>query len=91
MGFAIGDFWDTTPYEFSIIAEGYAERKQQDYDLAITQAYLTSRWVWAKKLPDLKKLIGKKGPKKAMTDDQMMKMCMALNKLYRGEVKENGN
>lgn len=91
MGFAIGDFWDTTPYEFSIITEGYAERKQQDYDLAITQAYLTSRWVWVKKLPDLKKLISKKEPKEAMTDDQMMKICMALNKLYGGEVKENGN
>lgn len=90
MGFSISDFWDTTPYEFSIIVEGYAERKQQDYDLAITQAYLTSRWVWAKKLPDLKKLLGKKEPKKPMTDDQMMQMAMALNKLYGGEVIENG-
>lgn len=91
MGFSIADFWDTTPYEFSIIVEGYAERKQQDYDLAITQAYLTSRWVWAKKLPDLKKLLGKKEPKKSMTDDQMMQMAMALNKLYGGEVIEYGN
>ena len=91
MGFSISDFWDITPYEFSIIVEGYAERKHQDYDLAIMQAYLTSRWVWAKKLPELKKLIGKKELKEDMTDDQMMKMCMALNKLYGGEVIENGN
>lgn len=91
MGFSISDFWDTTPYEFSIIVEGYAEKKQQDYDLAITQAYMTAKLVWTKKLPDLKKLIGKREPKEAMTDNQMMKMCMALNKLYGGEVKENGN
>ncbi len=91
MGFSIADFWDTTPYEFSIIVEGYAERKQQEYDLAITQAYLTSRWVWAKKLPELKKILDKKEPKEDMTDEQMMNMCMALNKLYGGEVIKNGN
>ena len=91
MGFSISDFWKTTPYEFSIIVDGYSERKQHDYDLAITQAYLLSRWVWAKKLPDLKKLLGKKEPKKDMTDDQMMKVCMALNKLYGGEVIEDGD
>ena len=91
MGFSISDFWNTTPYEFSIIVEGYVERKQQDYDLAITQAYMAAKLVWTKKLPDLKKLLGKKESKKAMTDDQMMKMCMALNKLYGGEVIENGN
>ena len=91
MGFSISEFWDTTIYEFSVIQEGYAERKQQDYDLAITQAYLTAKLVWSKKLPDLKKLIGKKEPKKVMTDDQMKQMAMALNKLYGGEVIENGN
>ena len=81
MGFSISDFWDTTPYEFSIILNGYAERKQQDYDLVITQAYLTSRWVWAKKLPGLEKILNKKETKENMTDEQMMKMAIALNKL----------
>ena len=91
MGFSISDFWDTTPYEFSIILNGYAERKQQDYDLAITQAYLISRWVWAKKLPGLEKILNKKEQKESMTDEQMMKMAMALNKLYGGEVRDSGN
>lgn len=90
MGFSISDFWDTTIYEFSVIQEGYAERKQQDYELSITQAYLTAKLIWSKKLPDLRKLLGKKEPKKSMTDDQMMQMAMALNKLYGGEVIENG-
>lgn len=90
MGFSISDFWDTTIYEFSVIQEGYAERKQQDYELSITQAYLTAKFIWTKKLPDLKKILGKKEPKKSMTDDQMMQMAIALNKLYGGEVIENG-
>lgn len=90
MGFSISDFWDTTIYEFSVIQDGYVERKQQDYELSITQAYLTAKLIWAKKLPDLKKLLGKKEPKKSMTDDQMMQMAMALNKLYGGEVIEHG-
>lgn len=91
MGFSISDFWNTTPYEFSIIVDGYSERKQQEYDLSITQAYLISRWVWAKKLPSLESMLNKKESNKDMTDDQMMKMCMALNKLFGGEVREDGN
>lgn len=89
MGFSISDFWNTTPYEFSIIVDGYSDRKQNEYDLAITHAYLLSRWVWAKKLPDLKNLLGKQEPKKNMTDDAMMKMCMQLNRLFGGNVVED--
>lgn len=85
MGFSISDFWNTTPYEFSIILDGYSERKKQEYDLVITQAYLTSRWVWAKKLPSLDNMLSKK-EQKHMTDEQMMKMAMALNNLFGGEV-----
>ena len=88
MGFNISDFWNTTPYEFSIIVDGYSERKQQEYDLSITQAYLISRWVWAKKLPSLENILNKKQPEKDMTDDQMMKMAMALNRLFGGDVIE---
>lgn len=90
MGFSISDFWDTTPYEFSIITDGYSERLKQDYELSITNAYLVSRWVWAKKLPDLKKILSQK-EKKVMTDDQMKQMAIALNKLFGGEVIESGN
>lgn len=86
MGFGILDFWNTTPYEFSIIIEGYSERRQQEYDAQITQAYLISRWVWAKKLPGLEELLNKKQSNKEMTDDQMFKMAMALNKMFGGNV-----
>ena len=88
MGFNISDFWNTTPYEFSIIVDGYSEKKQQEYDLSITQAYLISRWVWAKKLPSLENILNKKQSEKDMTDDQMMKMAMALNRLFGGDVIE---
>lgn len=86
MGFSIFDFWNTTPYEFSIILEGYSERRQQEYDSIITQAYLVSRWVWAKKLPSLEDMLNKKQSNKEMSDDQMMKMAMALNKMFGGDI-----
>lgn len=77
-----------TPYEFSLIVDGYSERKQKEYDLMITQAYLTSRWVWAKKMPDLEKLLSKKQPNKQMTDEQMINMAMMLNKMFGGEINK---
>lgn len=91
MGFTISDFWDTTPKEFCIIVDGYVDRKNQEEELMISQAYMISRWVWAKKL-NLEEILNKSKPSKEMSDDQMMKMCKALNKLYGGkEVIENGN
>lgn len=86
MGFNIFDFWNTTPYEFSIIVQGYSEKQQQEYDSLITQAYLISRWVWAKKLPSLEDMLNKKQSNNKMSDNQMEKMAMALNKLFGGEV-----
>lgn len=56
----------------------------------ITQAYMISRWVWAKKLK-LEDVLKSNKTKKEMTDDEMMKMCELLNKLYGGEVRKNGN
>ena len=90
MGFAISDFWDCTIREFCIITEGYSDRKQQESDMIITHAYMVSRWVWAKKL-NLENILKQSKPQKEMTDDQMMKMCMALNKLFGGEVITDGN
>lgn len=91
MGFSINDFWATTPYEFFVIIEGFIERKQQEYIMAITQSYVMAKLVKAKKMPELNKLIARKEEKKVMTDDQMKQMAMALNKLYGGEVIEHGN
>lgn len=91
MGFSITDFWETTPYEFFTIIDGYIERKQQEYDLAITQSYVMANLVRAKKMPNLNKLLARKETKKVMSDDQMKQIAMALNKLYGGEVIENGN
>lgn len=55
--------------------------------MMITQAYMISRWVWAKKL-NLEDILNKAKakPKKQMTDEQMMQMCMSLNRLFGGEV-----
>lgn len=89
MGFSIKDFWETTPYEFFTIIDGYIERMHHDYELAITQSYVTANLVRAKKMPELNKLLARKEPKKVMSDDQMKQIAMTLNKLYGGEVIEN--
>lgn len=91
MGFAISDFWETTPFEFSIITSGYKTRREAEQEEMITQAYMISRLVWAKRL-NLKELLNKTKSKEQMTDDAMMKICKALNQLYGGkEVIKDGN
>lgn len=87
IGYSITEFWQLTPYEFNLVVEGYAERKKQEQEMMITQAYMISRWVWAKKL-NLENILKNTKPKKEMTDDQMMKMCMSLNRLFGGSVKK---
>lgn len=88
---SMSEFWNLSIHEFNYAIEGFQKRNQRQEELAVTQAYLTAKFVWTKKLPDLQKIIGKKEPKKSMTDDQMKQMAIALNKLYGGEVIENGN
>lgn len=93
-----------TPYEFSIVARGYSLRKEheaKEYEaklqneraLLIEQALLLSRWVWQKKISkesieNLLKVDNQ--PKKEMTDEQMLAQVKALNALFGGEVKING-
>lgn len=83
------DFWKVTPYDFSIILQGYRERKQIEQADTIAHAWLIEALHRTKGLPKLEKLLEK--PKKKMSDDEMMKMCMALNKLFGGEVIKDGN
>jgi hypothetical protein len=70
-------------------AEIYAEKKKQDEQNLIIQAYLISRWVWAKEVPIEKILedMGNKQENKAMTDEEMLNQVKVLNALFGGEVK----
>lgn len=78
-----------TPAELNLSAEIYAEKKKQEQQNMVIQAYLISRWVWAKKVPIEKILkdIGVEKEKKIMTDKQMLAQIKALNMMFGGEVK----
>ena len=78
-----------TPDELNLSAEIYAEKKKQDEQNLIIQAYLISRWVWTEKIPIEKILeeMGTKKEKKEMTDEQMLTQVKTLNTIFGGEVK----
>lgn len=86
----MSEFWEMTPAELNLSAEIYAEKKKQEEQNIIIQAYLISRWVWAKNVPIEKILenMGNKKEKKEMTDEEMLNQVKILNNLFGGEVKE---
>ena len=101
IGIAISEFWEITPYELNIVLKGYRKRKELEVEeymikfkneqrLLTVQAYQISRWEWTKKL-DLNKILKDLEPKKVMTNEDMLKQVQILNKLFGGEVRENGN
>lgn len=85
----MSEFWEMTPDELNLSAEIYAEKKKQDEQNLIIQAYLISRWVWTKKIPIEKILeeMGTKKEKNKMTDEQMLAQVKTLNTIFGGEVK----
>lgn len=85
IGVPITEFWDITPFELSTVVKGYAKRQEQRQKESMYQAYLISRWVWAKKI-DIKKYLGENKPKRRMTDEEMLDRVIVLNKLFGGEI-----
>lgn len=78
-----------TPYELSITAKSYQKRQELQQKESIMQAYLISRWVWAKDVPIEKILeeMDAEREKEEMTDEAMLNQVKILNKLFGGEVK----
>jgi len=85
IGVPITEFWDITPFELSTVVKGYAKRQEQRQKESMYQAYLISRWVWAKKV-DIKKYLGENKPKRRMTDEEMLEKVKVLNALLGGTV-----
>lgn len=90
IGMSITEFWEITPFELSMAARGYSKRQEQRQKESMYQAYLISRWVWAKKI-DIKKYLGENKPKRRMTDEEMLERVKQLNVLLGGEVKVVGS
>lgn len=85
------DFSRITPRDFLLYQEGFVKKREQDRKESIYQAYLISRWVWAKKI-DIEKILSedKQPQNKEMTDEQMLAKVKMLNALFGGEVKTSG-
>ena len=85
VGVSITEFWELTPFELGMVAKGYTKRQEQRQKESMYQAFLISRWVWAKKV-DIKKYLGENKPKRRMTDQEMLERVKALNALFGGEI-----
>lgn len=92
----LSEFYMMTPREFFIYVEGHSKRKQEEIEeynakfeienkALIYQAYLISRWVWAKKV-DIESILDLKKEKNVMTDEEMLAQVKVLNNLFGGEV-----
>lgn len=88
------DFWELTPREFRLYAEGYFDEYEFRQNEAISIAYMTALWTcqWTsttqfKHAPDsLEKILGASTKQKEMTDDEMLNQVKALNAMMGGEV-----
>ena len=91
IGIPINDFWHMEPYELNIYADAYKKRREIDneytYNLCILQAFLTSRWVWKKRV-DIEKHLTIEKQENNMTDSEMLAKVKALNALMGGNVKQ---
>ena len=91
IGVSFADFWDMTPRELEIYAGAYAGRREQEnrhaYQLAVLASYMTSRWVWAKRIniDHYLKNDDEKTAGREMTDDQMLDVAAAFIARYEDD------
>ena len=81
------EFWNLTPFEFSLIINSYSQRREEEAEEKITLAYINAAWTvqfLGKNKPKLDKIIKKK--KKEMTNEEMLNQVKLLNNLMGGEV-----
>ena len=44
IGMNFSEFWEITPYEWSLQVEAYSKRKKEDNEQQVTLAYVTALW-----------------------------------------------
>lgn len=80
-----------TPAELNIYAQAYVDRRQtllREQLMLLTQhAFLTSRWVWQKRI-NIERILRKLeqgSSDEQMTDEEMLAVVRGLNALLGGE------
>lgn len=82
------EFWELTPYEFSLVANAYDKRREEEAEERLILAYINAAWTiqfLGKKKPKLDDVL-KKNHKKEMTDEEMLNQIKLLNNILGGEV-----
>ena len=82
------EFWDLTPYEFSLVVNAYAKRREEEAEEKLTLAYINAAWTiqfLGKNKPKLDDIL-KKNHKKEMTDEEMLNQIKLLNNILGGEI-----
>ena len=79
------EFWEISPKELALAINGYIKRQETRNKESIYQAYLISRWIWAKKI-NIKEILEVK--EEEMQPENMLNVVKALNAKYGGKVIE---
>ena len=90
----MSEFWEMTPYELNLTANSYRKKQKSKYKVDQKQlayeAYLISRWVWAKNVK-IEEILGRidevQEKTKEMTDEQMLNQVKVLNAMFGGSVE----
>lgn len=80
-------FWDYTWREIHAVLEGSAIRARRDHKLATYTAWQTANWSKAKRLPDLKQLLRKFDPVRAMNPDAIRRSVLGIAKALGATVE----
>jgi hypothetical protein len=83
----MSDFWEMDVADLNIAIKAFKDRKREELKRQVYQAYLISRWVWAKRVDIdkvLKEIDNAGEEKREMTAEQMLAQAKALNTLFGG-------
>lgn len=84
MGLKIDEFWKMTPAELNLYIECFIKNKQNAFKENVTVAYYNAYFHRVKSMPKLKTFL-QKITKPEMTDEEMFKKVLGLNKFYGGD------
>lgn len=73
-----------TPYQLSLHAQDYAERKKAENEEKIAIAWLGAYLQRVKKMPSLNKMFSADKPKKKMAPEEILEAIKRLNSAFGG-------
>ncbi|WP_019534208.1 hypothetical protein [Paenibacillus ginsengihumi] len=90
---SVAEYNEITPHELMLAVEAYNDRRQQEREQMLTQAYLTAAWQRTRKLPKLKKVLEDSRPRaaaKVQTPEQMLAITKMIHRALTERRGKNG-